>query len=53
MAAATCGAACDVPVIEIPAAVTMAPGANTVTNEAEFEKQATRSAAVTGSAQVP
>lgn len=45
-APATCGVACDVPLMVMPAAVTCAPGASNVRNEALFEKHVTLSAAV-------
>ncbi len=49
MAPATCGVACEVPDMVMPAAVIITPGASMVRNEAEFEKQATMSAAVVAS----
>ncbi len=49
---ATCGAACDVPLIDMPAAVIIDPGASRVRKDALFEKQVTLSAAVVLSVQV-
>ena len=52
-APATCGVACDVPDMVIPAAAIATPGASMVRNGAAFEKHATLSAAEPPSLQTP
>src|SRR3569832_828806 len=52
MAPATCGVACDVPDMVMPAAVIITPGARMVRNDAEHEKQATLSGAVVAALQL-